>query len=52
MEMISKLVRKENQENLKKDLKRLRVFLNYKNSTFCKNKLDDIINYYFGEENE
>ena len=38
---------KENIENLKKDLEKLRNFLNYKPSRVCKKMLEKIIDYYF-----
>lgn len=48
----SKLWNKEKLEDLKKELEELRIFLNYKNSRFCKNTLDNIIEKYFGDSNE
>ena len=37
----------EKNQELKKELKRLRRYLNYKNSKFCKRVLDEIIHKYF-----
>ena len=34
-------------EKLKKDLVKLRKYLDYKNSGFCKKKLENIIKNYF-----
>lgn len=34
-------------ENLKKELVKLRRFLDYKNSGFCKKKLENILKNYF-----
>jgi len=43
---INKSIQEKNQE-LKDDLERLRRYLNYKNSKFCKRVLDEIIRKYF-----
>ena len=47
----NKLMYEEVQENLKKDLEKLRKFLNYKNANFCKKKLELILHHYFGNQN-
>ncbi|KKN38947.1 hypothetical protein LCGC14_0748210 [marine sediment metagenome] len=36
-----------NNENLQEALQRLRKYLNYKNSNFCKESLENIIHNYF-----
>ena len=48
---ISKDIQEKNQE-LKKELKRLRKLLNFKNSKFCKRVLDEIIHKYFKNKKE
>ena len=50
-QLISKKIQERDQE-LKKKLKQLRTFLNYKNSNFCKKKLDEIIRKYFKNRKE
>ena len=44
--LINKGIQEKNQE-LEKELKRLRGFLNYKNNKFCKRVLNEIIDKYF-----
>ena len=38
---------KQQFKDLEKELKQLREYLNYKNSRFCKSKLENIIQKYF-----
>lgn len=50
MSKADKLISKDIQEkngDLRDELKRLRRYLNYKNSKFCKRVLDEIIRKYF-----
>ena len=49
--LISKDIQKKN-GNLRDELERLRRYLNYKNSKFCKRVLDEIIHKYFKYEKE
>ena len=44
--LISKGIQEKNGD-LKDELERLRVYLNYKNSRFCKKVLDEILHKYF-----
>jgi phosphopantetheinyl transferase (holo-ACP synthase) len=55
MSKADKLVSKDIQEkgtDLRGELERLRRYLNYKNSKFCKRVLDEIIRKYFKNEKE
>lgn len=52
---MTQLISKRNQEKngeLRCELERLRRFLNYKNSKFCKRVLDEIIRKYFKNKKE
>lgn len=48
----SKLWNRERIEDLKKELEKLQVFLNFKNRSYCKRFLKNIITKYFGDDNE
>ena len=55
MSKADKLVSKDIQEKngeLRSELERLRRYLNYKNSRFCKRVLDEIIRRYFKNKKE
>jgi len=50
-ELVSRRTQEKNGE-LRGELERLRTFLNYKNSKFCKRVLDEIIRKYFKNKKE
>lgn len=55
MSKADKLISKDIQEkngSLRDELERLRRYLNYKNSKFCKRVLDEIIQKYFKDKRE
>ena len=49
MNKVNESIEIEERNGLIKELIELRKYLNYKNSSFCKSKLDKIIRKYFGE---
>lgn len=49
MSKVNEPIEIEKRDGLIKELIELRKYLNYKNSSFCKSKLDKIIEKYFGE---
>ena len=50
-ELVSKNIQEKNSD-LRGELERLRRYLNYKNSKFCKRVLDEIIRKHFNYKKE